>query len=103
MRLVWLVPLLAIVLALAGCGTESPRQSGARVAVRDSLSTERYDVDRTRCTDDPSAWFIHRETTVYVCLGKLRHGGCDWYQATLKNAGWDVVLDEKNAGCVLPF
>ena len=67
-----------------------------------SLSAASYDVDRTRCTDDPSAWFIERETTVYVCAAKRRDGGCDWYQATLKNAGWDVVLDEKNAGCVLP-
>ena len=38
-----------------------------------------------------------------MCAAKRRDGGCDWYQATLKNAGWDVVLDEKNAGCVLPF
>ena len=66
-------------------------------------SAARYDVDRTRCTDDPAAWFIERETTVFVCAARLRDGGCDWYQATLKNAGWDVVLDEKNAGCVLPF
>ena len=103
MRLVGLLSLLGIVLLLAGCGTESPRQSGARVAVSESLPADRYDAGKTRCTDDPSAWFIERQTTVYVCLGKLRDGGCDWYQATLKNAGWDVVLDEKNAGCVLPF
>ena len=103
MRLVGLVTLLGCVLLLTACGSESPRQSGARVAVRDSLSAERYDIDRTRCTDDPSAWFIERKTTVYVCAAKLRDGGCDWYQATLKNAGWDVVLDETNAGCVLPF
>jgi hypothetical protein len=102
-RLVGLLSLLGCALLLAGCGAESPRQSGARVAVSDSLSATRYEVDRTRCTDDPSAWFIERETTVYVCAARLRDGGCDWYQATLKNAGWDVVLDEKNAGCVLPF
>ena len=70
---------------------------------QDRFQPTSYDVDRTRCTDDPSAWFIERETTVFVCAAKLRDGGCDWYQATLKNAGWDVVLDEKNAGCVLPF
>jgi hypothetical protein len=102
-RFVGLVSLLGCVLLLAGCGAESSRQAGARVAVSDSLSAANYDVDRTRCTDDPEAWFIERQTTVYVCAAKLRDGGCDWYQATLKNAGWDVALDEKNAGCVLPF
>ena len=103
MRLVGLSAVLGGVLLLAGCGAEAPRQAAARVAVSDVLSATSYDVDRTRCTDDPSAWFIKRETTVYVCAAKRRDGGCDWYQATLKNAGWDVVLDEKNAGCVLPF
>ena len=86
MRLVGLLSLLGCVLLLAGCGAESPRQSGARVAVSDTLSATRYEVDRTRCTDDPSAWFIERETTVYVCAARLRDGGCDWFQATLKNA-----------------
>lgn len=103
MRLVGVVALLSCVLLLTGCGTESPRQSGARVAVSDSLSTSRYVVERTRCTDDASAWFVEREVTVYVCAAKLRNGGCDWYQATLKNSGWAVALDQKNAGCVLPF
>ncbi len=103
MRLLGLVSLLGCILLLAGCGTESPRQAGARVAVTDSLSAERYDVDRTRCTDDPSPWFISREATVYVCAARRRDGGCDWYRATLKNSGWEIVVDEKNAGCVLPF
>jgi major membrane immunogen (membrane-anchored lipoprotein) len=30
-------------------------------------------------------------------------GTCDWYQATLRNAGWEVVLDQRHAACVLPF
>src|SRR5690349_9089142 len=102
MRLVELVSLLGSLaccaVLLAGCGAESPHQAGARVAVNESLSGARYDVDRTRCTDDPAPWFIQRETAVYVCAAKLHDGGCDWYQATLKNAGWEVVLDQKNAG-----
>ena len=103
MRFAGLASLLVCVLLLAGCGSESPRQEGARVAVQDTISSSRYDIDKTRCTDNPSAWFIERDTTVFVCAAHLRDGGCDWYQATLKNAGWDVVLSERNAGCILPF
>jgi|SRR6478752_5816289 hypothetical protein len=103
MRLAGLASLLACLLLLTGCGTESQRQAGARVAVQDKLSAARYDVAKTRCTDNPSPWFVERETSVFVCAARRRDGGCDWYQATLKNAGWEVVLDEKNAGCVLPF
>jgi hypothetical protein len=73
------------------------------VAVEESLAGSQYDRDRTRCTDNPSAWFIERETEVFICAAMRRAGGCDWYRATLKNAGWDVVLDRRNAGCVLPF
>jgi hypothetical protein len=103
MRLVGLAFLLACVLLVAGCGTESPRQAGARVAVQDELHAERYDVAKTRCTDNPAPWFIEQDTAVFVCAARLRDGGCDWYQATLKNAGWEVVLQQPNAGCVLPF
>ena len=103
MRLAGLASLLACLLLLTGCGTESPRQAGARVAVQDELSPSRYDVARTRCTDTPSAWFVERETSVFVCAAYLHDGGCDWYRATLENAGWEVVPDQRNAGCVLPF
>ena len=103
MRLVGLVTLLGCALLLAGCGGESLRQAGARVAVEEQLAASQYDRDRTRCTDNPSAWFIQRETTVFICAARRSDGGCDWYRATLKNAGWDVVLDQRNAGCVLPF
>ena len=104
MRLVGLVSLLGCVLLLTGCGAESPRQAGARVAVERLAARP-----RATTSSGPAApttrrpWFIERETTVYVCAAKRRDGGCDWYRATLKNAGWDVVLDERNAGCVLPF
>jgi len=94
---------LLTALLLTGCGSESPRQHAARVAVADSLQASEYDIDRTRCTDSPAPWFIERDTDVFVCAAKRRDGDCDWYQATLKNAGWEVVLDERKAGCVLPF
>jgi hypothetical protein len=103
MRLVGLASLLACLLLLTGCGSESPRQMDARVAVQGSLSASRYKVSRTRCTDNPSAWFVERETTVFICAAYRRDGGCDWFKATLKNAGWEIVPDQRNAGCVLPF
>jgi len=103
MRLVGLALLLACLLVLTGCGTEAPRQADARVAVQGKLPASRYDVPRTRCTGNPSAWFIERDTSVFVCAAYLHDGGCDWYRATLKNAGWEVVPDKRNAGCVLPF
>jgi hypothetical protein len=28
--------------------------------------------------------------------------GCDWFRATLENAGWAVVLERRNGGCVVP-
>ena len=103
-RFVGLAFLLVAALLLVGCGTEAPRQAGARVAVQESLTASaEYDVDRTRCTGNPSPWFIEREADVYVCVAWRRDGGCDWYRATLKNAGWDVVLDRRNADCVMPF
>ena len=94
---------LLSVLLLTGCGSESPRQAAARAAVEGSLQTSEYDIDRTRCTDNPAPWFVERDTAVFVCAARRRDGECDWYQATLKNAGWEVVLDERRAGCVLPF
>jgi len=101
MRLVALALLLVGALLLTGCGTESPRQADARLAVEEALG-EQYDRDRTRCTDNPSPWFIEREATVFICVARRREGGCDWYRATLKNAGWEVVLDQRDADCVLP-
>jgi hypothetical protein len=60
-----------------------------------------YDVDRTRCTDEPSPWFAPRGTDLFVCAARRHDGRCDWYRATLKNAGWEVVLYQRDAGCVL--
>ncbi len=97
--------LLVIVAALVtvGCGSEDSRQAGARVAVEDALDPGEYVADKTRCTGNPSPWFIKREADVFICAATRRDAECDWYRATLKNAGWDVVLDRRNAGCVLPF
>lgn len=102
-RVVGLGSLVVASLILAGCGVEAPRQADARVAVEASLAGSQYDRDRTRCTGNPSAWFVERDTDVFICVATRRSGDCDWYRATLKNAGWVVALDQRNAGCVLPF
>jgi hypothetical protein len=102
-RLALSVPVVLVGLLLAGCGAESPRQAGARVAVQGTLSAARYEIHRTRCTSNPAPWFIERQTSVFVCLAYRRDGGCDWYSATLRNAGWEVVRERTNAGCILPF
>ena len=94
---------LAAAALLAGCGSESAREGGARVAVEESLSEDDYDRARTRCTDNPAPWFIEREATAFICAAERRDGECDWYRATLKNAGWEVVLERPDAGCVLSF
>lgn len=95
--------LIVVAFLLAGCGAEAPRQAGARVAVEEVLASSEYERDRTRCTDNPSAWFIERETDVFLCVARRRSGGCDWYRATLRNAGWEVALDRRDADCILPF
>jgi hypothetical protein len=102
-RLTGLIVVLIAASFLAGCGAESPREAGARTAVEDSLAPAEYDAARTRCTDNPAPWFIEKEADVFVCAARRREGGCDWYRATLKNAGWEVVLERENAGCVLSF
>ncbi len=103
MRFAGLAFLLVAALLLAGCGTEAPRQADARMAVEESLSPAQYDRERTRCTDNPSAWFVENEAETFICVATRTDGRCDWYRATLKNAGWEVVLDQRGADCVLPF
>jgi hypothetical protein len=71
--------------------------------VEESIPASQYDRDRTHCTGNPAPWFIERKADVFICAARRRDGGCDWYRATLKNAGWEVVLDQRRADCVLPF
>jgi hypothetical protein len=103
MRRAWLAVPVVGVLLLTGCGSESPRQADARQAVQRALPAKMFDVARTRCTGNPAPWFVERETEVFVCAAKRRDGGCDWYDATLANAGWEVTVDRRDAGCILPF
>jgi hypothetical protein len=98
-----LITLLLVLPLLTGCTRESARQAAAREAVVEKLSIMEYDTDGTRCTGDPAPWFVEKDTTVFVCAARRVGGGCDWYEAKLGNAGWVVVLQRRNAGCVLPF
>jgi hypothetical protein len=98
-----LIVLLAAALSFVGCGAGSLREAGARTAVEEALAPADYDASRTRCTDNPAPWFIEKEADVFICAARRRKGGCDWYRATLKNAGWEVVLERENAGCILSF
>ena len=54
------------------------------------------------CTGNPKQWFIEEQTSLFVCPARRDCGGCDWFHATLGNAGWSVRLDRRNGGCVLP-
>jgi len=94
--------LLVGALLLTACGSEGERQAGARVAVAESISAVEYERERTRCTGNPAPWFVERDADVFICAARLQGGGCDWYRATLKNAGWQVELERRNADCILP-
>ena len=68
------------------------------MAVEESLSPAQYDRERTRCTDNPSAWFVENEADGVHLRRDAGRRRCDWYRATLKNAGWEVVLDRRRSG-----
>ena len=103
MRVAGFATLLVAVFLLAGCGSEAPRQAAARIAVEDQLAAAKYDRSRTQCTGNPRPWFVELQTDVFICAARRRDGGCDWYRATLRNAGWEVLLERRDSGCVLPF
>jgi hypothetical protein len=75
-----------------------------RAAVqRELLGEPGYDLDRIRCTDDPSPWFVRQAATVFVCTVGRSDGGCDWYRVEVDDGVPAVTLDERDAGCILPF
>ncbi len=102
-RFTGLIVVLVAAAFVVGCGAESARETGARTAVEEALAAADYDASRTRCTDNPAPWFIEQDADVFICAARRRKGGCDWYRATLKNAGWEVALERENAGCILSF
>ncbi len=87
-----------------GCGSESPRQELVRASVqRHLVGIEGYELSRTRCTDDPSPWFVSQPASVFVCTVGRTDGSCDWYRVELEGGVPEVALDTRNGGCVLPF
>jgi hypothetical protein len=45
---------------------------------------------------------VERETDVFLCVARRDAGGCDVFRATIENAGWEVVVDERDVGCTVP-
>jgi hypothetical protein len=97
--------LLAILLvpALAGCSAEDPRQRAVRLEVeRHVAGMARYEGE-THCTRNPRPWLVEQEASVFICAVEVADGGCDWFRATVTGVDVDVVLDTRDAGCVLPI
>lgn len=94
--------LLVASLLLTGCSTEDARQQDARRAVEARVATRAAYTGEVHCTPSPRPWFVERETTVFLCVARRGAGGCDVFRATLENAGWDVVVDEREVGCTVP-
>ncbi len=87
---------------LAGCGSEDVRQAEARRAVEARTAALGGYAGPVHCTGNPRPWFIEEQASVFLCVARRREGGCDRFRAALLNAGWDVVLDGRDEGCVLP-
>jgi hypothetical protein len=101
-RVAYAACLLALAGTLTGCSTEDARQADARRAVETHVSGLSGYAGGVRCTHDPRPWFVERPATVFFCVVRRAEGGCDRFRATIENAGWDVVRDERDAGCSLP-
>lgn len=102
MRALSALGLLLAALLLTGCSTEDARQADARRAVEARAATLAGYEGSVQCTHNPRPWFVEREATVFFCVARRREGGCDRFRATIENAGWDVVLEARDAGCSLP-
>ncbi len=102
MRILFAACLLALAVVLTGCSTEDARQADARGAVEARIATMSGYQGDVSCTHNPRPWFVERDATVFFCAARREGGGCDRFRATIQNAGWDVVLEGRDAGCSLP-
>ena len=102
MRVVPALLVILAVLVVAGCGTEDERQADARHAVEEKVATVSGYTGEVRCTHNPRPWFISKPATVFICAANRSRDTCDLFTATLRNAGWEVVVSRPNADCILP-
>ena len=96
-------------LALAGCAAEDPQQEAAReevqTHVRDRANASRYDDGDVTCTDAAKTFFREEETNEFTCAVRVVEGGCDWFAVEVDRERRRVVvrLEQRDAGCTLPF
>lgn len=102
MRAFQAVCLLVLAGVLAGCSTEDVRQEDARHAVESHVAALAGYTGEVHCTHSPRPWFVERETDVFLCVARRDAGGCDVFRASIENAGWEVVVDERDVGCTVP-
>lgn len=94
---------------LAGCGSEDAQQEAAREEVQAHVralgSDAGYHAEDVHCTDAASTWFRDVETDAFVCAVRRVVGGCDWFAVDVDRERRlvDVRLEERDAGCTLPF
>jgi hypothetical protein len=100
---------LALVVVLAGCGSEDAQQEAAREEVQAHVralgSESGYDAERVHCTDAAATWLREVETDVFICAVGLESGNCDWFAVHVDRdrRSVDVRLDAEDAGCTLPI
>ncbi|HZG36063.1 MAG TPA: hypothetical protein VEY87_09460 [Gaiellaceae bacterium] len=97
-----------LALLLAGCGAEDAQQEAAREEVQAhlrELGGGGYDADDVHCTDAASTWFREVETDRFVCAVRRTAGGCDWFDVAVdrQRRRVDVRLEQRDAGCTLPY
>jgi hypothetical protein len=73
--------------------------------VRARADASRYDDEDVHCTGAHGVWFREEETDEFTCAVRLNEGGCDWFVVRVdrERQRATVVLDERDAGCVLGF
>jgi hypothetical protein len=93
---------VALTAVVTGCSTEDPNQADARLAVQKTVAAAHGYSGQVHCTGNPKPWFVEQQASLFVCVARRDDHGCDWFRASLENAGWAVTLDRRNGGCVVP-
>ena len=92
----------AVLVALAGCGADSPDEDAARNAVVERAASARRGGE-TRCTSDPRRLFgASQQTHVFVCIVDVAGARCDRYRVARKRGVFAVTAIERETDCQLP-